>query len=104
MTLGELIISGDSYIIIDGAARTDVTAVVLHVGATAIQANVRHGRYAAWWPRTVAQPPHGAAPGQGTLITADVSLADGRALRDLQLGLWIIHGRGPVTPTPTPST
>ncbi len=65
----------------DGLVGTGVTAVTLHVGAVAVQATVHDGLFAAWWP-TKGPLSRSLANGPRAITRVDLTLADGRVIRD----------------------
>lgn len=74
----------------DGAVGDDVVGVTIHSDGQTVEATVKDGQYAAWWPgRAVADvdAPNGQEPEDFVLISYDVTLADGRVLKDVDLAL-----------------
>jgi hypothetical protein len=70
--------STDQYFVsVEGYVGSDVTGVTVHYpGVPDIQASVKSGRFAAWWP---AGPAKGPNPGAGWTYT--LTLADGSTRR-----------------------
>ena len=64
-----------------GRVGPGVTALTLHDGATAIEATVADGWFAAWWPLPARDPrtERRSDPEEG-LYTVDVTMADGRVI------------------------
>ena len=64
-----------------------VVGVTVHAGSTTIEASVKDGTYAAWWPGTLQgpTPPDSAkgANGAEPILRYDVTLLDGTVLRDV---------------------
>ncbi|MEV6306363.1 hypothetical protein AB0M02_43615 [Actinoplanes sp. NPDC051861] len=77
-TEGALADFGDASIT-NGTVGADVTGVTVHAGEFTVEATVRDGRYAAWWPGP-------AMAGDGAdaydIMTFDITLRDGTVIRD----------------------
>lgn len=69
----------------DGAVGTQVVAVTIHAGTLTVQATVKSGRYAAWWPGRAFKPGPQQPSGRGGPeedLTYDLTLADGTVIRN----------------------
>jgi hypothetical protein len=76
--------------ITDGAVGDAVTGVTIHAGALTVNASVRNGRYAAWWPGPAFEsgtPPPSGEGGPKLILTYDLTLADGTVIRNAQPSL-----------------
>jgi hypothetical protein len=73
--------------ITDGAVGAGVTGVTIHAGTLTVNASVRNGRYAAWWPGPAfasgsRDPSREAGP--KLMLTYDLTLADGTVIHNAQ--------------------
>jgi hypothetical protein len=70
----------------NGRVGPDVAGVTIHAGSVSVEASVKDGTYAAWWPGHAFDPSQPLPPsGQGgpePTITYDVTLKDGTVLKD----------------------
>ena len=69
----------------DGAVGTQVVGVTIHAGTRTVQASVKDGRYAAWWPGHAFQSGPTQPSGRGgpkEILTYDLTLADGTVIRN----------------------
>ena len=66
--------------LVDGAVGTDVAAVTIHASGRLVEATVRDGRFAAWWPGKAFADGPGQPSGRGgpqLKLRYDVTLTDG---------------------------
>ena len=78
------------FSITDGAIGDEVTGVTIHAGAFTVEATVKNGRYAAWWPGPAFEggPPEPSGQGgPGSILTYDLTLTDGTVIRDAEPAL-----------------
>jgi hypothetical protein len=78
---------GDGVSVTDGAVGDEVTGVTIHAGDLSVNASVRNGRYAAWWPGPAFGNEEPGLSGEGgpePILTYDLTLADGTVIRDAQ--------------------
>ena len=71
----------------DGWVGPDVTGVTIHAGDLTVEATLKDGRYAAWWPGAAFDmpetlPPSGEWAGPPSLVTYDLTLRDGTVIKD----------------------
>ena len=89
--IGESPVGGNQILsITDGAVGDKVMGVTIHAGAFTVEATVKNGRYAAWWPGPAFKggPPEPSGQGgPGSILTYDLTLSDGTVIRDAEPAL-----------------
>ncbi|MBP6997336.1 MAG: hypothetical protein KBB39_14480 [Phycicoccus sp.] len=71
----------------NGQIGPDVVGVTIHAGDLTVEASVKDGTYAAWWPGAAFDmpdelPPSGQWDGPPSLVTYDLTLRDGTVLKN----------------------
>jgi hypothetical protein len=69
----------------DGVVGAEVVGVTIHAGKLSVQASVKNGRYAAWWPGRAfpeGPPQPSGRGGPEEILTYDLTLADGTVIRN----------------------
>lgn len=82
--------SGDIASFAGGAVGEGVVGVTIHSDGHTVEATIKDGQYAAWWPgRAVAdfEAPSGEEPDIVVLLRFDVTMADGTVLTDVDPAL-----------------